>query len=71
MMKNAKATASMWRMREKRDFKLERKGKTLTPERLMRILNQTEGGERAKQAYKRLTGLNPPPDENEIVLDGR
>ena len=58
-------------MREKRDFKLERKGNALTPERLMRILNQTEGGERAKQAYKRLTGLNPPPDEKSVEDKGK
>ena len=56
-------------MREKRDFRLRREGKPLTPERLMRILNQTEGGERAIKAYKELTGLNPPPGDNEIVQE--
>ena len=56
-------------MKEKRDFSLKRKTKPLTPEKLMRILDQTEGGERAKQVYKRLTGLNPPPEEGEIVYE--
>lgn len=55
-------------MREIRDWR-KRKSKPLTPETLMRILNQTEGGERAKQAYKRLTGLNPPPEDGEIVIE--
>lgn len=54
-------------MKEKRDFTLKRpKGKPLTPEKLMNILNQTEGGERAKEAYKNLTGEEPPKDEDEV-----
>lgn len=52
-----------------RDLSLRRKSKPLTPETLMRILNQTEGGERAKEAYKELTGLNPPPEDGEIVIE--
>ena len=55
-------------MREIRDWR-KRKSKPLTPETLMRILNQTEGGERAKEAYKKLTGLNPPPEDGEIIQD--
>ena len=55
-------------MREIRDWR-KRKGKPLTPETLMRILNQTEGGERAQKAYKELTGLNPPPEDGEIVME--
>ena len=53
-------------MKEHRDFRLRRKTKPLTPEKLMSILNQTEGGERAKRAYKRLTGLNPPEDAIDV-----
>ena len=52
-----------------RDLSLRRKTKPLTPEKLMSILDKTEGGERAKQAYKRLTGLNPPPEDGEIVME--
>lgn len=55
--------------KEHRDFSLKRRTRPLTPEKLMHILNQTEGGERAKQAYKRLTGLNPPPEDGEIVME--
>lgn len=55
-------------MREIRDWR-KRKTKPLTPEILMRILNQTEGGERAKKTYKNLTGLNPPPEDGEIVME--
>lgn len=32
-------------MKEHRDFNLRRKARPLTPEKLMNILNQTEGGE--------------------------
>lgn len=47
-------------MREKCNFKLERPvGKPLTPEKLMKILEETEGGERARDAYRRLTGEDP------------
>lgn len=56
-------------MKEHRDFNLRRKARPLTPEKLMNILNQTEGGERAKHAYKRLTGLNPPAEDGEIVIE--
>lgn len=56
-------------MKEHRDFSLRRKSRPLTPEKLMSILDQTEGGERARQAYKRLTGLNPPPEDGEIVIE--
>ena len=55
--------------KEHRDFTLKRRTKPLTPETLMRILNQTEGGERAKKAYKNLTGMNPPPEDGEIVVE--
>lgn len=57
-------------MKEHRDFNLRRKVRPLTPEKLMDILNQTEGGERAGQVYKRLTGLNPPAEDGEIVIEG-
>ena len=51
-------------MKQKRDFALKRPiGKPLTPEKLMHILNQTEGGERAKEVYRNLTGKEPPEDE--------
>ena len=50
-------------MKEKRDFILKRRDKPLTPEKLMHILNQTEGGERAREAYRNLTGEEPPRDE--------
>ena len=53
-------------MKEHRDFTLRRKTRPLTPEKLMSILDQTEGGERARQAYKRLTGLNPPEDAIDV-----
>ena len=52
-------------MREKRDFSLRRNAKPITPEKLMRILNQTEGGERAKDAYRNLTGEEPPEEMEE------
>jgi len=47
----------------KHDFTLERRHRPLSPEKLMNILNQTEGGERAKEVYKNLTGEEPPEDE--------
>lgn len=51
-------------MKEKRDFTLKRPiRRPLTPEKLMEILNQTEGGERAREAYRNLTGEEPPEDE--------
>lgn len=50
-------------MKKKRDFSLKRPNKQLTPEKLMKILNQTEGGERAREAYRNLTGEEPPEDE--------
>jgi hypothetical protein len=56
-------------MKEKRDFSLRRKTRPLTPEKLMDILDKTEGGERAREAYKRLTGMNPPPEVDEIVVE--
>ena len=49
-------------MRELKDWR-KRKHRPLTPEKLMHILNQTEGGERAKEAYRSLTGEEPPEDE--------
>lgn len=52
-------------MKEKRDFTLKRRDKPLTPEKLMHILNQTEGGERAKETYRNLTG-EEPPEEDEV-----
>ena len=52
-------------MREKRDFSLRCNAKPITPEKLMRILNQTEGGERAKDAYRNLTGEEPPEEMEE------
>ena len=51
-------------MKQKRDLSLKRPlGKPLTPEKLMKILNQTEGGERATEAYRHLTGEDTPEDE--------
>ena len=50
-------------MREKRDFSLRRKEKPITPQKLMDILGKTEGGERAKEVYKNLTGEEPPEEE--------
>ncbi len=58
-------------MREKRDFKLRSRDKNrreLTPQKLMKILNETEGGERAKEAYRELTGQDPPV-EMEVTND--
>lgn len=56
-------------MKEHRDFSLRRKSKPLTPEKLMDILDRTEGGKRAKETYKKLTGLNPPPKKDEVVIE--
>lgn len=56
-------------MRERRAFGLRRNREPLTPDKLMSILNKTEGGESAKRTYKHLTGMNPPPEEDEIVED--
>ena len=50
-------------MREKRDFSLCRKAKPITPQKLIDILNKTEGGERAKEVYKNITGEEPPEAE--------
>ena len=59
-------------MKEKRDFILKRPiGKPLTPEKLMNILNQTEGGERAKEAYRNLTGKEPPEDLLEKMRESK
>ena len=52
--------------KEHRDFSLRRRTKPLTPEKLMSILDQTEGGKRARQAYKQLTGLSPPEDAIDV-----
>ena len=52
-------------MKEKRDFTLERRDRPLTPEKLMNILNQTQGGERAKEVYRNLTGEEPPEETEE------
>lgn len=56
-------------MREHRDFSLRRKARPLTPEKLMSILDRTEGGKRAKETYKKLTGLNPPSEKDEVVIE--
>ena len=48
---------------------LRRKSRPLTPEKLMSILDRTEGGKRAKETYKKLTGLNPPPEKDEVVIE--
>ena len=51
-------------MKQKHDFSLKRSiRRPLTPEKLMNILNQTEGGERAREAYRNLIGKEPPEDE--------
>ena len=55
-------------MREPLKWNCGRNHKPLTPERLMRILDKTEGGERAREVYRRLTGEEPPEtvgDQNE------
>ena len=52
-------------MKEKRDFTLKRRTRPITPEKLMKILNETEGGERAKEAYRNLTGEEPPVTEDD------
>ena len=49
-------------MREQKDWK-RRRHEPLTPEKLMNILNQTEGGERARETYRKLTGEEPPESE--------
>lgn len=51
-------------MKEHRDFTLKRRDRHLTSENLMRILDQTEGGDRAKEAYKRLTEKELQEGEN-------
>lgn len=56
-------------MKEHRDFSLRRKSRPLTPEKLMGILDKTEGGKRARETYKKLTGLNPPPEKDEVVIE--
>lgn len=57
-------------MREKRDFKLRRPtSRTLTPEKLMGILKSVETDKVAKEKYKELTGLNPPPEVGELEID--
>ena len=56
-------------MKEHRDFSLRRKTRPLTPEKLMDILDRTEGGEKARETYKKLTGLNPPPEKDEVVIE--
>lgn len=50
-------------MKEKHDFSLRRKVKPITPQQLIDILDKTEGGERAKEVYKNLTGEEPPEAE--------
>lgn len=37
--------------------------------RLRDIQKQIPGGERAREKYKELTGLNPSPEEGEIVIE--
>ena len=56
-------------MREKHDFELRRKGRHLSPDRLIKILRQTDMRERADETYKNLTGLNPPPEDGEIIVE--
>lgn len=56
-------------MKEHRDFSLRRRERSLTPEKLMYILNQTEGGERAKEAYRKLTGCEPPEGKEKIEAE--
>ena len=47
-------------MREKRDFRLERKGRELTPDTLAKILRNTTVEKDASEVYKRLTGKKIP-----------
>ena len=56
-------------MKEHRDFSFRRKTRPLTSEKLMDILDRTEGGEKARETYKKLTGLNPPPEKDEVVIE--
>ena len=52
-------------MREIKDWRKRCQNK-LTPEKLMEILDKTEGGERAKEAYRNLTGLEPPEAKDDV-----
>lgn len=52
-------------MREIKDWR-KRNQNRLTPEKLMDILDKTEGGERAKEAYRNLTGMEPPEVKDDV-----
>lgn len=53
-------------MREIKDWRKRSIHNKLTPEKLMEILNETEGGERAKEAYRNLTGMEPPEAKDDV-----
>lgn len=52
-------------MKEHRDFRLRRKVKPLTPERLARILRETTTEKDAVETYERLTGEKIPESQKE------
>ena len=52
-------------MKEHRDFRLRRKVKPLTPERLARILRETTIEKDAAETYERLTGEKIPESQKE------
>lgn len=52
-------------MREKRDFSLRRRTKSLSPERLARILRNTTTEKDAKETYEKLTGEKIPDREDD------
>ena len=53
-------------MREIKDWRKRSNHNKLTPEKLMEILDKTEGGERAREAYRDLTGLEPPEVKDDV-----
>lgn len=56
-------------MREKREFNRRSNSGRLTPEKLMKILTDTDVEHVAIEKYKELTGFNPPPEPNEIIYE--
>lgn len=53
-------------MKEIKDWRKRNNHNKLTPEKLMEILDKTEGGERAKEAYHNLTGMEPPEAKDDV-----
>lgn len=52
-------------MREIKNWR-KRNQNRLTQEKLMEILDKTEGGERAREAYRNLTGMEPPEVKDDV-----